>query len=75
MICKRFIELLPKFEWFIKRWFGQETVDYLVSLANENKEEELSGKLNDIWFELPDDIFNIRENPEGWNEFLSLIEE
>lgn len=74
-MCQRFLELLPKFEWFIKRWFGQKTVDYLKQLANDGKEEELSNKLNDIWFELPDDVFNIRENPEGWNEFLSLIEE
>lgn len=74
-MCKRFLELLPKFQWFIKRWFGQETVDYLKQLANEGKEAELSIKLNDIWFELPDDVFNIRENPDGWNEFLSLIEQ
>lgn len=74
-MCQRFLELLPKFEWFIRRWFGQKTVDYLKQLANDGKEAELSNKLNDIWFELPDDIFNIRENPEGWNEFLSLIEE
>jgi hypothetical protein len=74
-MCQRFLELLPKFQWFIKRWFGQKTVDYLKQLANDGKEEELSNKLNGIWFELPDDIFNIRENPEGWNEFLSLIEE
>jgi hypothetical protein len=74
-MCQRFLELLPKFQWFIERWFGQKTVDYLKQLANDSKEVELSNKLNDIWFELPDDIFNIRENPEGWNEFLSLIEE
>ena len=74
-MCKRFLELLPKFQWFIKRWFGQETVDYLKQLANDDKEVELSNKLNDIWFELPDDVFNIRENPDGWNEFLSLIEQ
>lgn len=74
-MCQRFLELLPKFQWFIERWFGQKTVDYLKQLANDGKEEELSNKLNGIWFELPDDIFNIRENPEGWNEFLSLIEE
>lgn len=74
-MCKRFLQLLPKFQWFIKRWFGQETVDYLKQLANDDKEAELSNKLNDIWFELPDDVFNIRENPDGWNEFLSLIEQ
>jgi hypothetical protein len=74
-MCQRFLELLPKFQWFIERWFGQKTVEYLKELANDNKEVELSDRLNAIWFELPDDIFNIRENPEGWNEFLSLIEE
>ena len=74
-MCQKFLELLPKFQWFIERWFGQKTVEYLKQLANDNKEAELSNRLNGIWFELPDDIFNIRENPEGWNEFLSLIEE
>lgn len=74
-MCKRFLELLPKFQWFIERWFGQKTVDYLKQLANENKEAELSNKLEGIWFELPDDVFNIKENPDGWNEFLSLIEQ
>lgn len=73
-LSNRFLELLPKFQWFIERWFGKKTVDYLISLANDNKDDELSSNLNDIWFELPDDTFNIRENPEGWSEFLSILE-
>lgn len=74
-MCEKFLQLLPKFEWFIKRWYGQKTVDYLKQLATDNKEAELSNKLNAIWFELPDDVFNIKENPEGWLEFLSVIEQ
>lgn len=73
-MCAKFLELLPMFQWFIERWYGSSTVDYLKRLAYQNNEVELSNKLEAIWFELPDDLFNIRENPDGWSEFLSLLE-
>lgn len=74
-MCQRFLELLPKFEWFITKYFGQEETDRCKTLAEKNEESELLNKLNDIWFYLPDYIFNIRENPKGWSEFLSLIDQ
>ena len=74
-ICSRFMELLPNFRWFIVQYFGGEFLEELINLASEQKSETLRSYLNDIWFKLPDNIFNIRENPKGWYEFLSLLEE
>jgi len=31
--------------------------------------------MNSVWFHLPDNKFNIIENPKGWKEFLYLIED
>ena len=32
-VCKRFLELLPKFQWFITKYFGQEEVNLCKDLA------------------------------------------
>ncbi len=74
-VCKRFLELLPKFQWFITKYFGQEEIDKCKTYAERGEELCLLNELNSIWYYLPDNIFNIKENPEGWNEFLSLLEE
>ena len=46
----------------------------LEEMAKENKGMELFNQLNDVWFHLPDNVFNIMENPKGWDKFLSLVE-
>ena len=74
-VCKEFLEGCNKFRWFIVQYFGEECYHGLVGMAERGECELLLGSLNRIWFELPDSIFNIRENPHGWYEFLSLIEE
>lgn len=63
-----------KFKWFFieygftKEWYKLE----------EYKKERQVGKMlvvmNDVWFKLPDTVFNIKVNPKGWREFLTLIE-
>lgn len=73
--CKLFLQNCEKFSWFIIRYFGKEYYNELVALANNDEDVELNNRLNDVWFRLPDHIFNIRENPEGWAEFLQCIEE
>jgi hypothetical protein len=65
----------PKFEWFILKYFGTECTDILKKLMSEEKHLILFSILSDIWFRLPDHIFNILENPKGWNEFLGLLED
>ena len=74
-ISKKFIEVYPSFAWFITRWFGQTTLDTCIKLASEGNDSELGAILNEIWFALPSHIFNIIESPEGWSEFLFVIEE
>ena len=70
-----FLRNCDKFRWFIVRYFGEEYYNECVQLANDGKNGELYNRLNDVWFRLPDHIFNIRENPEGWYEFLSILEQ
>lgn len=72
--CKLFLELSPKFKWFIDRYMPGHFVE-LKSLAEAGDWPTLAGKLNDIWFFLPDYRFNIKENPPGWAEFLRVIED
>jgi hypothetical protein len=73
--CKQFLEKNSEFRWFIIRYYGNDKNEYLKQLATENRESELRKILNDIWFQLPDHIFNIIENPPGWNTFLEFVEE
>lgn len=73
--CQLFLENCAKFKWFIERYFGESEFMRCKELAEANKEDELLNTLNRIWFYLPDNVFNIKENPDGWSEFLSIIEE
>jgi hypothetical protein len=47
--------------------------DLMQRRAEKNQKEMLS-ILNRLWFELPDHIYNIIENPEGFQELLNLVE-
>ena len=73
--CRAYINSHKQFDWFIKRYYGPAKVLELWNMAEDNQEEHLRNELNAIWFELPDSIFNIRNNPEGWEAFLKLVEE
>lgn len=63
-----------KFMWFINRYFPK-----MREILEESRMKEETTKmvsmLNDAWFELPDNRFNIIENPDGWREFLALVED
>lgn len=69
-----FDKALPKFKWFIHRYTNDEYIDKLVKLRTENDTRRMVDIMNNIWFILPDHIFNIIENPDGWSDFLHLIE-
>lgn len=62
------------FEWFIVQYFGQAVMDELNQFRIEEKGANMFSRLDAIWYELPDNRFNIIENPKGWHEFLMLIE-
>lgn len=73
--CNDYLENCKKFQWFIVQYFGLPRYARLIDLAMENQESALREELNCIWFDLPDSIFNIQNMPEGWECFLSFVEE
>lgn len=72
-VCKSFLDNKDEFEWFIVKYFGKGYFESLIILA-EAVDGQLITELNDVWFKLPDHIFNIKENPKGWSKFLSILE-
>lgn len=63
-----------EFEWFIVKYFGRELWRQLIVARKEENIITMLAMMNEIWFELPDGIFNIYNSPKGWNSFLWLIE-
>ena len=79
MTKKEWLELydknLPKFEWFIRAMFmGNTYLDLLAGFRKRDDNVGLMSTLNRIWYVLPDNKFNIIENPKGWAELLELVE-
>ena len=64
---------LPQIEWIIRNYFPS-AIDQMKKLREDNNWYALSYRILDMWFWLPDSIFNIRVNPPGWNAFLELID-
>lgn len=62
------------FKWFIKDYFGDVMLEQLNRLRRQGDIIGLFTTLNLVWFHLPDRVFNIMENPAGWSQFLSLVE-
>jgi hypothetical protein len=62
------------FQWFIIKYFP---VGWDLLEINRTKGNRfgMTNILNQIWFDLPDNQFNIMVNPSGWQQFLALIEE
>lgn len=74
-ILQDFDEGYPKFKWFIEKYFKPEVITWLERFRKENDTVSILKILNRIWYALPDDEFNIVKNPDGWAEFLKVIEE
>lgn len=62
-----------KFSWFILKYFPEYWIQ-LEALRKTKNKKMMYYILSDIWFKLPDNRFNIIENPPGWREFLTLLE-
>lgn len=63
------------FKWFILGYFQ---ADVWMGLEKNRLAEDrtsMTTTMNNIWFVLPDNRFNIIRNPLGWSEFLTLVEE
>jgi len=70
-----FDENYPKFKWFIEEYSKPELLTLLESTRERKDVAALLTILNGVWFYLPDNRFNIIENPKGWTEFLDIIED
>lgn len=63
----------PMFKWFIEKYF-KGYAEKLAQYRIHRKWSDMLNLMNDMWFRLPDNRFNIIENPEGWGEFVTLLE-
>lgn len=72
---KQYDESLPSFRWFIMKYFNTDLWLRLQQARADSDKASVVIIMNDIWFLLPDNRFNIIENPVGWSEFLALIED
>ena len=64
-----------KFKWFFDQYFESATWEMLMLYIEKENINGIFTILNNVWFYLPDNKFNIIENPPGWNEFIYLLEE
>ena len=72
--CEEYLANQHEFKWFIEKYFGLPLYESLAIIATAKQGKVLLDHLNNIWFYLPDNLFNIRENPPGWGKFLDIIE-
>ena len=72
---QQFDDTCETFKWFFLKYGYQEDWLNLLQQREMDNMDGMKNIMNQIWFELPDHIFNIMENPHGWTEFLNLIEE
>lgn len=72
--CQQYLKDESKFKWFIEDYFGINKVTLMHELAVNGKSKELGSEMCGIWYKLPDGRFNIMVMPQGWSEFLSLME-
>jgi hypothetical protein len=73
--CQAYLREHKLFDWILERYYGKEKVLELWNLAQAGESEHIKNIMNGIWFDLPDHIFNIRNNPPGWEQFLHFVED
>ena len=73
-ISQRCLKHQDAFKYFIERHFPNKVI-VLEEMAKVNRNNDLCIELNNIWFSLPDGVYNIIVNPPGWSEFLKVIED
>lgn len=73
-IVERFNAHKDKIKPIVNENFVTAEWENLLLFAEKGQGEKLFSSLNNIWFLLPDNKYNIIDNPPGWNEFLYIIE-
>jgi len=71
----QFDAVKEKIEWIFDEHDFQTSWEKLLEYRVQNDKTNMQRVLSRVWYLLPDEVFNIRNNPKGWNEFLSLIED
>lgn len=74
-ILRAFDAGYPKFRWFIVKHFKLEMLTAIEKARETENTTDLLNLLNNVWFYLPDNQFNIKCMPDGWKEFLNVIED
>lgn len=76
-VLKAFDEGYPKFKWFLEKYesFFPDEIPLLEAAREREDVQYILNTLNNIWYYLPDSVFNIKVKPPGWFEFLNVIEE
>ena len=67
---KELNERYPKFRWFVPNEIKEPLA---LAMFTKNYGNALS-LLSQLWYILPDNEFNIIENPPGWSDLLFLID-
>lgn len=63
------------FKWFFIEYGFDDEWKWLEECRAKNQVGKMKVIMNNVWFELPDDKFNVKVMPNGWENFLSLIED
>ena len=64
-----------KFRWFFQDYGFDVLWNGLREARGCQDISAMFSFMNEVWFRLPDNKFNIMENPSGWSQFLHLLEE
>jgi hypothetical protein len=72
-LLQLFDDTKDNFKWF----FDDYGYDWnkLLELRKAEDQDGMYSYMNTVWYELPDNQFNIMRNPKGWSDFLNLLEE
>ena len=79
MTDKKWFELFDdtkhSFKWFFMDYGYSLIWEGINIYRNQKNRIKMLYLMNKVWFQLPDNKFNIMENPKGWNQFLALLEQ
>lgn len=71
---ERFDQHFHSFEWFYRDYGYEKQWNALLEAREKEHIGTMVSNMNKIWFMLPDCIFNIKVKPNGWMEFLYILE-
>jgi len=61
------------FKWFFIQYGFENEWNRLEELRKRNQVKRMKHIMNTVWSELPETVFNSKMNPEGWSNFIALL--